>query len=484
MATKVLKKLSKDFAIYGGADFLFRIIGFAVFPIYAHIFSVSDFGLIAMLGVTAGLIGMALNMGVNNAVQRFYWDPETKEGQHAVLVSTGLRQLIIYGSVTIFVTFVTLYAIRSSIYERFGIEWGMLVLVLLAILPDQILQYSLDVVRLQFTPFRFMLLSFMKNILGIALGLWLVVELDKGLYGLFGGTLIASVLSLPVALWFIRKELLWSVDKAIAQKIFHFGYPFIFAGLAYWIFGSMDRWLLAELGNAIEVGIFSIAFKFAAIVTFVNSAFGQAWSPYAIKLMRDDKNYRQTYSGILSIWYFLLAILGCTIALFADELLILLTPREYWPAAKTLGFIVMGLVLFGTTQITALGISLEKKTRFLTYGAWLAAMVNFLLNVALIPRYGALGSAFATLITYALLTNFFLYCTQKLHPLPLEYLKLVFSTCVVLVGVILPQFLQSSEIDISLIIYKLLLLGIIFSGAWTLGIIDRRWMGIFSLPRG
>jgi O-antigen/teichoic acid export membrane protein len=212
-----MRRLSKDIFLYGSADLIFRLIAFAVFPIYAHIFSVADFGLIAMLGVTAALIGMALNMGVNNAVQRFYWDPETKEGHHAILVSIGLRQLIVYGSIIILVAFGLLYTIRFSIDERFGVEWGILVLALLAILPDQILQYSLDVIRLHFTPVRFMLLSFMKNIMGIAFGLWLIVQHDMGLYGLFGGALIASVLSLPVALWFIRNELIWRFDKAIAK---------------------------------------------------------------------------------------------------------------------------------------------------------------------------------------------------------------------------------------------------------------------------
>ena len=133
-----------------------------------------------------------------------------------------------------------LYAARTLIDERYGIEWELLVLVLLAILPDQILQYALDTIRLHFTPVRFMILSFLKNIMGVALGLWLIVGLDKGLYGFFGGALIASVLSVPVALWFIRRELVWQFDKAIARKIFHFGYPFLFAGMAYWIFGSMD----------------------------------------------------------------------------------------------------------------------------------------------------------------------------------------------------------------------------------------------------
>ena len=473
----ISRQLVKGFVIYGGSDFFFKLIGFAVFPIYTHFFSIADYGLMALLGVWAGLVGMLVNVGVNNSVQRFYWDPETKEEQHAVLVSTGLRQLVGVGVVTLVALFAMLYAARTLIDERYGIEWELLVLVLLAILPDQILQYALDTIRLHFTPVRFMILSFLKNIMGVALGLWLIVGLDKGLYGFFGGALIASVLSVPVALWFIRRELVWQFDKAIARKIFHFGYPFLFAGMAYWIFGSMDRWMLAELSNPTEVGLYSIAFKFAAVVTFVNGAFGLAWSPFAIKLMRDDKNYRQTYSGIFSIWFFMLAIIGCAIALFADEFLMLLTPREYWPASTMMGVVAMGVVLFGTTQVTVLGISLEKKTKLLTYGAWLAALVNFMLNLVLIPAYGALGAAFATLVAYALLTSFFLYWTQRLHPIPLESRKLMYSGFVVIVGLLLPPLIHTSEMSTVLIIGKLLLLGAVVCGAWLLGIIDRRWLG-------
>ena len=472
-------KLIKDSAFYGGIDFAFKFIGFAVFPIYAHVFSVADFGVMAMLVVISGLIGMLLNMGVNNAVQRFYWDPETGDGQHGVLVSAGLRQLIVYGGATILIVIAMLYSIRSSINDRFGIEWGILFLALLAILPDQILQYSLDVIRLQFKPAHFMILSFVKNVVGVAVGLCLIINFDMGLYGLFWGGLIASVFSLPLALWLIRGQLLWVVDKASAQKIFHFGYPFVFAGLAYWIFGSMDRWLLAELGSAEEVGIFSIAFKFAAVLSMVNGAFSQAWSPHAIKLMRDNKNYLRVYSEILSTLFFLLALIGCFIALFSDELLIIFTPKDYWPAAKVMGFVAMGIVLYGTTQVTALGISLERKTNLLNYGAWLAAAVNFLLNLLLIPIYGAMGSAFATFIAYGVLTCFFLCWTQKLHRLPLEINKLAYSAGVMIVGLVLPHFFRVTEVRYTLVICKLILLGLLIVGAWMFGIIDKKWLPIF-----
>jgi O-antigen/teichoic acid export membrane protein len=356
-------KLLQHTILYGGADFIFKVVGFAVIPIYTHLFSVEDFGIIATVSVLMGLIGLMMNLGVNNSVGRFYWDPATKDGQHALIVSAGLYQLLAVGVLITFIFYFVMNSFRGLIFERFGIEWRLLVLMLFTILPDQILQFALDTIRLHFTPLRFIMLSFLKNIMGVAIGLWLIAGLNWGLYGFFWGGFIASLLSVPVAFWFIRQELSLSLNREIARKIFHFGYPFLFTGLAYWIFGLMDRLLLAEFSNETQVGLYSIAFKFAAVVTFINTAFGQAWSPYAIKLLRDDENYRQTYSGIFSIWYFLLAILGCAIALFADELMILLTPREYWPASRILGFVAMGLVLFGTTQITALGISLEKKTR-------------------------------------------------------------------------------------------------------------------------
>jgi O-antigen/teichoic acid export membrane protein len=292
-----------------------------------------------------------------------------------------------------------------------------------------------------------------------------------GLYGYFAGTLIALTITVPLALWFIRRDFVFKIDKTVARRIFEFGYPFVFAGLAYWIFGSMDRWMLAILSNSQEVGLYSIAFKFATIVTFVNTAFGQAWSPYAIKLMREDKSYRYVYSRIFSLWFFILAILGLIVTLFSQELLIMLTPEDYWPAADVLVVVVLGMVLFGTTQITALGISIEKKTKLLSHGAWITAIVNFVLNLLFIPVWGARGAALATLLSYMLLTGFFLYWTQRLHPIPLEKTKLMYACAVLCIAFFAYNFLHLNTIDMTTLLLKLFLVSAIFFGGIRLGVV-------------
>ena len=65
-----------------------------------------------------------------------------------------------------------------------------------------------------------------------------------------------------------------------AKKLINYGYPFIFAAMAYWIFGSIDRWMLFYLRDTEEVGLYSIAFRFSLIPMFLANAFGQAWRSF------------------------------------------------------------------------------------------------------------------------------------------------------------------------------------------------------------
>ena len=74
-----------------------------------------------------------------------------------------------------------------------------------------------------------------------------------------------------------------------------------------------------------------------------------------------------------------------------------------------------------------MGISIERKTKLFALGSWIAATLNFASNWVLIPRIGALGAGIATFISYSFLSSFYLYWTQRLHPIPLEKGRLLFS---------------------------------------------------------
>jgi O-antigen/teichoic acid export membrane protein len=454
----VLRRFGRDVAVYGGADLVFKLLQFAAIPFYSHRLSVAEFGLLALVTVSIGLAGILVNFGVSYSIQRFYFDSAIAEERRPVLITTGLVQLLVSGTTMLALIGLALHQRQDHLLSEYQLPWSFVLVGLLTVLPDQVAQYSLDASRLQFAPWRFCAIAMAKNVFGLLIGLWLLIERDMGVLGLLAGNLAAALVAAPLGLWLIRRDLTFSIDRAYVSMMLRFGSPFIFTAAAYWVFASMDRWLLAELSDAVQVGLFSIAFKFASVLTLVIAAFHQAWIPTAMRMARDDPGYRRTFAAIFDGWFYLLALMALGIALFADEVMMLLTPEAYWPAAGALAIGAAAVAVSGTTQITSLGLTLEKRTLLIAVGAWLAAGLNVLLNLLLIPGFGASGSATATLISYAFLTSFFLVCSQRLHPLPLHYGRLSFGLLVVAAALAAPLLPDGPLLDPATTALKLFIL--------------------------
>jgi O-antigen/teichoic acid export membrane protein len=209
-------------------------------------------------------------------------------------------------------------------------------------------------------------------------------------------------------------------------------------------------------------------------MSFIIMAFAQAWSPFALRMYGEDPNYLHNWSRVFSGWFFALALAGLGLALFAPEMMRILTPPEYWPAARILALASIGLVFYGTVQLTVLGISIAKRTVLITYGAWMAAGANILLNLALIPWLGALGAAIANLLSYVVLTGAFLFWSQKLHPMPLERAKLFYSLIVVGFAVAAVAAMDLIGIGVVPFLVKGAILVAAIVGAFAFGILDRR----------
>lgn len=423
----VLRHLARDSAIYGGTDFASKLIAFLAFPLIAAALSPLAFGALELMLTATALLGMMANCGLNNALQRFYWDAHTEPAQRPVLVSSGLAVLSL-----LLLAATVLGGVALLVYSRWAedgrtpLGWIGLLAGLVLMAAGQLVQYLLDVTRLHMAPWRFAGIALVSRVMTAMTGVAAVVWLGWGLDGLVAAQALVMVAAVPLALYAVRSDLTWRVDPAAARKLVQFGHPFIYAGLAFWLFGSMDRWLLASMSNVEEVGIYSVAHRFASVILFVSMAFGQAWSPLAIKIRADHpQNYRALYVDILLALLCVTLLLGGGVALFSPEIIAWLMPAEYRGAGLALAALALGLILQSTMQVTAIGISLENKTHLFARLSWLAATLNLILNLAMIPSLGALGAAVATSLSYLFLTGAYLYYTQRLHPLPLPWGKVL-----------------------------------------------------------
>lgn len=430
------RRLAGDSVIYGGADLVSKAIAFITFPLIAAALSPLAFGALELLMTAVALIGIFASCGLNNAVQRFYWDPDTPASQRPTLVSSGLAALGFFLAFSLALG-VAVTAALSGWLPTWDVPmtWIAPAAALVLMVGNQVGQYLLDAVRVHLKPWRFFGVSLVTRVASAIGGVIAVVWLGMGLDGLLALQATVSLFALPLAALAVRKDLTTAIDSDVIRKLLRFGHPFIYMGLAFWLFGSIDRWLLAAMSSVEEVGIYSVAHRFASIVMVASYAFGQAWAPLALKSRVDEpQSYRRMYADVLLVLACGMLVLGGSIAIFSRELIGLLMPAEYGAAARPLAILCFGVILQSTTQVTAIGISLDNKTALFARLSWITAGVNLVLNLLLIPRLGATGAALATSLSYLFLTSCYLYFTQRLHPLPVPWRRVI-AWLVLLIGI-------------------------------------------------
>lgn len=458
MTSKGVKgRLLYDSVVYGGSDVLLKLIAFFTFPLLANALSSSGFGMLELAMSIITLGGVFVRCGLNNAVQRFYWDEEVGHHQKPELVSTGLYICLIFGAVA----GVLVYLLAPYIFSLLGeatVSLGMVGAIAISMLLPltQWVQYVQDVIRLHFSPWKFLGFSFVSRALGALLSVAAVLYWQVGVEGVLLAQALVLLLAVPLGIFLVRKDIVLKIDSIWSLRLLAFGAPFIFTETAYWLFSSIDRWMLASIAGVHEVGLYSVAFRFSSLALFVATAFGMAWSPYAVKLRTDyPQNYRYIYAHVLLVLMVIMMALAGTIALFSGELLGVFLPEEYEGAATPLAILCFTTVLQASQQVTAIGISLASRTKVFAYLVWAAAGLNVVMNMLLIPSCGVAGAAWATLLAYVFLSSGFLYFTQRYYPLPFAWGRLAWIFMLGSVVLMTSLILQRNTIELGAVSIKL-----------------------------
>lgn len=453
------RSLVKDTVIYSFSDIILKGIAFLAFPIFTNLLSIEDYGTMSLVLTISGLTGMVMGFGVSNSLQRFYFDDQSEKGKgRKTLVSTGLLLVILLCLIGFAAFSFLFYFSRSFIESKLSLQYNIVLLAIAGNIPTQIIQYVFSTIRVQFKPVRYVIVSFINNLSGTILAIFLLYR-GYGLPGYFLGFLFAPLAFIPIAVLFIKQDLIVSFDRKQAKIILEYGYPFIFAGLGYWLFGSIDRWVLNSYVSKEGIGIYSIAFKFAYIVYLIIGAFGQALSPLCVKMLVEEPGRIGTYfSKILIYLYAGMTLIGLGISIFANELIILTTPYAYWPAAKIIPVVIAALVIHSTSLISVLGLYYSKRTNIMTFCVFIAAGVNVIFNFLLVPTFGPLGAAITLILTYSTLTILYGLFSKKSIQINYDVRSIILNTAILALGTVVASWLGARPwswtfIAIKLVVY-------------------------------
>jgi len=218
-------------------------------------------------------------------------------------------------------------------------------------------------------------------------------------------------------------------SRPLYQELISFGVPMM---IGYEMSGIVlavgDRYVIEGVIGEEPLGLYSAAYNLCQYVqAVVIVSVGQAIMPIYMK-MWDEKGVEETsqfISGSLSRYVLFGAPVIAGLAAVGPELLPSLASAKYAGAAAVLPWVIAGMVVDGTNSMVGAGLFIHRKTRVIMTIVMSGAAMNVVLNLILVPRIGILGSAIATLVSYAFTSLSLAAAGRKLLPVAVPWGTLV-----------------------------------------------------------
>lgn len=166
-----------------------------------------------------------------------------------------------------------------------------------------------------------------------------------------------------------------------------------------------DVLLLGILGSAAGVGVYSVGVSLAELLIYAPQALGTALS--ARSLQEDASSGAELTARTTRLLTAFLALTAAALALFARPLVVGLFGVQFAAASTVIAVLIPGVVLWGIASQPAA--YLASHGRLFPRMSTTTLLINFTLNLALIPLLGPAGAAIATTISYTVISGYIIW---------------------------------------------------------------------------
>ncbi len=422
-----LRRLLRESTLYSIGNIAPKLGAFLLLPVYVRFLSQADYGALALLTSVAGVLGIVYHLGTDAALMRLHFD------------RSGRDQARLYSTVTIFsmamaggLTLLLTVAVGPFFQELFAgtpfIPLGLLALLLAAV--GSITYVPSTLYRATGQAARFLRLNVGSFVISSTISVVLVTVFGFGAAGVLTGQLIATTGVMIVALVVVSRMGAWTFDGRTLRGALALGLPMLPHALSAWALRLADRWLIAvfigvsALEARAQVGVYAVGYQLGYVVGIAITSFNAAWSPYFFRI-----GYRpsapELYKQMTSVVIGGFLVIAVGVSSLAPEIVAVVARPGYEPAADVMPLIAFASIFQGLYVMFVTVVFLTKRTGPLAFITFSAATLNVGANALLIPRFGIMGAAWATLLAYAGFAAGTYLLARRQYPMRIDWARLV-----------------------------------------------------------
>jgi len=425
-----VRNLTTDSVVYGAGSIAIKVIGFLLIPIYSSYLTPAAYGALALVTMFGSFVALAIGLGQHTAIFRFYFKYPAEDPRRGAAISSFLA-IIAAMAVPC-----ALLASASKPIARVLMNDGGLALLILMMIAinylDLVEKVPLVLIRARRLATRYSAYSLIRTVTTISLILLFVVVLKLGAKGVLLGQLISGVLFTVLLYAIFMRGQRPSWDREVGPAMLRFGLPLVPGLVLFSVFQYANRYFLQEFKGIDAVGQYALGSRFGEIIALMNTAIQTAW-PVFLYESESDERAPELYARAMTYYLAVAGSIAAALTVFSPEVYALMVHRTFAESIVVVPYVAVAYVFMGVYQFGAVGINLKEKTNYYMIITGAAAVVSVVANIVLIPRWGIVGAAAATLLAFATQAIASQIIAQRFYRVPYEWRRILTLVAVLVV---------------------------------------------------
>lgn len=428
-----LKSLAKDTVIYGLSSIVGRFLNYLLVPIYTAVIpsSTGGYGVVSNVYAYTALILVFLTFGMETGFFRFANKEEEnpREVYENVLMFVGGLSLAF-----LLLCFLFIHPISSFIGYPDHPDYIVMMALVVALDSFQCIPFAY--LRYKKRPVKFAAIKILNIVGTIFLNIFFLLicpriyAYDPSLISWFydpsyciGYIFVSNLMMTALQMFFFIPEfrgLHFKFNKELQKRMIRYSFPILIFGLVGILNQTVDKiiypFLFADRHEGfVQLGIYSAACKIAMIMAMFTQAFRYAYEPFVFGKQK-DKDSHEMYANAMK-YFLIFSFVAFLAVMFYLDILKYMIARDYWEGLSVVA-IVMGAEIFkGIYFNLSFWYKLTDQTRWGAYFSIIGCVVIMAMNIILVPLYGYVASAWATVAGYGLITLLSYIIGQKVYPI-------------------------------------------------------------------
>jgi O-antigen/teichoic acid export membrane protein len=421
-APTLFKNVARSSAAYSIPFVVQRLAGFLLIPITTRFLTPSDFGIVDLLDQALTVIALLLGIRFASALGYFYFKQDSAVSRQRV-ASTAILGAALVGTGAALLNWPFPAQLSRLVFGN--VSAAPYIRIALLTWPTGFAAEALfGLLRLKNRTGMYNLVSIMSLALRITAMLVLLVLLRLRVAGMLYSSVVTATLTTLFLSAYTFRSMPLVFDFRTFGRMAKYAMPLGVGSIATLIIHFGDRFFLPHYRPLAELGVYVLAYKIGMLMSFFYASFDSYWSAQIFQIFQREDSDR-IFARMFTYVMLGLSSIGLALVVCAHPVLRIMVAPAYRGAAALIPVIVLAYFVRATGDFLRSVFMVTGRTGCDAITNWIGSLVCLASYWLLIPRFGAWGAAWATVLAFAIIAAISAVWTFRIRHYQLESGRLI-----------------------------------------------------------